>query len=261
MPAFKAIETRIGTELAQFSRYLWAQRVAHRIFDAPDGTQVLVVAREQDVAPVREAFVAMEPALASLQAGKPARAVLATLPPEARLAFKQLQLMTGKPVLYVANVGEEEAATGNELSARVAAKAKAEGASTVIIAAAIEAEVAVLPSAAEQKEFLDALGLSEPGLNRVIRAGYGLLDLITFFTVGPKEARAWTVRRGASAPEAAGVIHTDFQRGFMRAETIDYPSYVQCKGEQGAKDAGKMRQEGKDYIVQDGDIFHFRFNV
>ncbi len=206
-------------------------------------------------------LVAMEPALAALQAGKPARTVLAKLPAEARLAFKQLQLMTGKPVLYVANVGEEEAATGNELAARVAEKAKAENTSAVVIAAAIEAEVAVLPNAEEQKEFLGALGLSEPGLNRVIRAGYQLLDLLTFFTVGPKEARAWTVRRGASAPEAAGVIHTDFQRGFIRAETIDFASYLQFKGEQGAKDAGKMRQEGKDYIVQDGDIFHFRFNV
>jgi len=203
----------------------------------------------------------MEPALVALQAGKPARTVVASLPPEARPLFKQLQLMTGKPVLYVANVAEGDAATGNELSAKVAAKAAAEGTVAVIVTAAIEAEVAVLPSAADQKEFLDTLGLAEPGLNRVIRAGYSLLDLITFFTVGPKEARAWTVRRGAAAPEAAGVIHTDFQRGFIRAETIDYASYVQFNGEQGAKDAGKMRQEGKDYIVQDGDIFHFKFNV
>ncbi len=205
-------------------------------------------------------LVAMEPALAALQAGKPARTVLASLPADARPFFKQLQLMTGKPVLYVANVGEGDAQTGNELSARVAEKAKAEGTTSVVVTAAIEAEVAILPEA-DQQEFLDTLGLTEPGLNRVIRAGYRLLDLITFFTIGPKEARAWTVRRGASAPEAAGVIHTDFQRGFIRAETIDFASYIQFKGEQGAKDAGKMRQEGKDYIVQDGDIFHFKFNV
>jgi len=205
-------------------------------------------------------LVAMEPALAALQAGKPARTVLASLPADARPFFKQLQLMTGKPVLYVANVGEGDAQTGNELSARVAEKAKAEGTTSVVVTAAIEAEVAILPEA-DQQEFLDTLGLTEPGLNRVIRAGYSLLDLITFFTIGPKEARAWTVRRGASAPEAAGVIHTDFQRGFIRAETIDFASYIQFKGEQGAKDAGKMRQEGKDYIVQDGDIFHFKFNV
>ena len=203
----------------------------------------------------------MEPALVALQAGKPARTIVKSLPVEAVQLFKQLQLMTGKPVLYVANVEESSAATGNELSAKVATKAKAEGTEAVIVTAAIEAEVAVLPSAEDQKEFLDTLGLTEPGLNRVIRAGYKLLDLITFFTVGPKEARAWTVRRGATAPEAAGVIHTDFQRGFIRAETIDYASYIAHKGEQGAKDAGKMRQEGKEYIVQDGDIFHFKFNV
>lgn len=203
----------------------------------------------------------MEPALAALQEGKAARTIVKSLPVEAVPLFKQLQLMTGKPVLYVANVEEESAATGNELSAKVTAKAKAEGTVAVVVTAAIEAEVAVLPSVDDQKEFLDTLGLTEPGLNRVIRAGYQLLDLITFFTVGPKEARAWTVRRGASAPEAAGVIHTDFQRGFIRAETIDYASYIAFKGEQGAKDAGKMRQEGKDYIVQDGDIFHFKFNV
>lgn len=202
----------------------------------------------------------MEPALAALQAGKPARSIVKGLAPDALALFKQLQLMSGKPVLYVANVGESDAAAGNALSEKVAAKAKAEGTMAVVVTAAIEAEVALLDGD-DQKDFLDTLGLKEPGLNRVIRAGYSLLDLITFFTVGPKEARAWTVRRGASAPEAAGVIHTDFQRGFIKAETIDYASYVQYQGEQGAKDAGKMRQEGKDYIVQDGDIFHFKFNV
>jgi ribosome-binding ATPase len=130
-----------------------------------------------------------------------------------------------------------------------------------VIAAAIEAEVAVLPSEDDKKEFLESLGLKEPGLNRVIRAGYKLLDLVTFFTAGPKESKAWTVRRGAAAPEAAGVIHTDFERGFIKAETIDYESFIKYNGEAGAREAGKLRQEGKDYIVHDGDIFHFRFNV
>jgi ribosome-binding ATPase len=203
----------------------------------------------------------MEQALAALQAGQPARTIIKNLSADAKPIFAQLQLITAKPVLYVANVGEDETVTGNALSAKVAARAAAEGAQMVMIAAAIEAEVAQLATAAEQQEFLSSLGLSEPGLNRVIRAGYQLLDLLTFFTVGPKEARAWTVRRGASAPEAAGVIHTDFQRGFIRAETIDCVSFISLGGENAAKEAGKMRQEGKDYSVQDGDIFHFRFNV
>jgi len=200
----------------------------------------------------------MERALAALQNGKPARSI--TLAPEEKSIFKQLQLLTGKSVLYVCNVGEEDAATGNDLSRGVEARAAAEGAGAVVISAAIEAEIAQL-AAGEQKEFLETLGLAEPGLNKVIRAGYTLLDLITFFTVGPKEARAWTVRRNAKAPEAAGAIHSDFERGFIRAETIDYESFVACNGEQGARDAGKLRQEGKDYVVQDGDIMHFRFNV
>jgi GTP-binding protein YchF len=208
----------------------------------------------------KEQLAVMEPALKALQDGKPARSVLPSLSPEAVKLFKRLQLMTGKPVLYVANVAEADAATGNAFSEKVAAKAKAEGTECVVIAAAIESEVAQLP-ADEQKAFLADLGLTEPGLNRIIRAGYKRLDLITFFTVGPKEARAWTVRHGAAAPEAAGVIHTDFERGFIKAETIDYASYVACKGESGAREAGKLRQEGKDYIVQDGDIFHFKFNV
>ena len=212
-------------------------------------------------AEARALLAVMEPALAALQAGRPARAIMPELSAENLPLFKQLQLITGKPVLYVANVEEESAASGNALSAQIMAKAAQEGAQAVMIAAAIEAEVALLSGEAERSEFLAAMGLKEPGLNRVIRAGYLLLDLVTFFTVGPKEARAWTVRRGAAAPEAAGVIHTDFQRGFIRAETINYDDYIACKGEQGAKDAGKMRQEGKDYIVQDGDIFHFRFNV
>jgi ribosome-binding ATPase len=203
----------------------------------------------------------MTPALSALREGRPARAVVAKLPAERRPLFRQLQLMTGKPVLYVCNVEESAAADGNEWSRKVAARAKAEGAESVVISAAIEAEVAQLSDANEKREFLGALGLTEPGLMRVIRAGYRLLDLITFFTAGPKETRAWTVRRGARAPEAAGVIHTDFERGFIRAETISYADFIACGGEQGAKDAGKLRQEGKDYVVADGDVFHFRFNV
>jgi ribosome-binding ATPase len=209
----------------------------------------------------QEQLAVMKPALAALQAGKPVRTIIPGLGTDKIKLLRTLQLITAKPVLYVANVGEEDAAKGNALSEKVLAKAKAEGTEAVIITAAIESEVAVLESAEEKKEFLDSLGLSEPGLNKIIRAGYKRLDLITFFTVGPKESRAWTVRRGATAPEAAGVIHTDFERGFIRAETIAYADYIACKGEAGAREAGKLRQEGKDYIVQDGDVFHFRFNV
>ena len=175
--------------------------------------------------------------------------------------FAQLQLLTAKPVLYVCNVEESAAATGNAWSAKIAARAASEGAAVVVISAAIEAEVAQLADPAEKADYLASLGLEEPGLSRVIGAGYRLLDLVTFFTVGPKEARAWTVHRGAKAPEAAGVIHTDFEHGFIRAETIAYEDFIASGGEQGAKEAGKMRAEGKDYVVQDGDIFHFRFNV
>jgi len=175
-------------------------------------------------------------------------------------AVRQLNLLTSKPVLYVCNVAESEAATGNAHSARVAARAKAEGARYVIVSAAIEAEVAQLP-AEDQSDYLSSLGLEETGLARVVRAGYALLDLVTFFTVGPKEARAWTVRREATAPQAAGVIHTDFEKGFIRAETIAYDDYVTLSGEAGARDAGKLRLEGKEYAVKDGDVFHFRFNV
>ncbi|NYZ12424.1 redox-regulated ATPase YchF [Azospirillum sp. RWY-5-1] len=201
----------------------------------------------------------VERAIKVLADGKPARVVPVSA--EEKPLFRQLQLLTAKPVLYVCNVEEASAGTGNAFSEKVAAKAAAENAGYVVISAAIEAEVAQLGDPAEKAEFLESLGLEETGLNRLIRAGYELLDLITFFTVGPKEARAWTLRRGSTAPEAAGVIHSDFERGFIRAETIDYTSYVSLGGEQGAKDAGKMRQEGKEYIVQDGDIFHFRFNV
>jgi GTP-binding protein YchF len=200
----------------------------------------------------------LEKTLAALQAGKPARSVPLTA--DEKPIFKQLQLLTGKPVLYICNVSEDDAATGNAMTEQVAERAKAEGAGSVVISAAIEAEIAQLPPD-EQKDFLDTLGLDQPGLNKVIRAGYSLLDLITYFTVGPKEARAWTVRRNAKGPEAAGVIHGDFERGFIRAETISYDDFVACNGEQGAKDAGKMRSEGKDYVVQDGDVMHFRFNV
>ena len=212
-------------------------------------------------AEAKDQIAVMEIALAALQAGQPARTVLPKLDAEKQKTLKLLQLVTAKPVLYVANVAESDAATGNALSEKVAAKAKAEGTESVIIAAAIEAEVSVLPSEEDKKEFLTALGLEEPGLNRIIRAGYRRLDLLTFFTVGPKEARAWTVRRGATAPEAAGVIHTDFERGFIKAETIDYNSYITLKGEAGAREGGKLRQEGKEYTVQDGDVFHFKFNV
>ncbi len=201
----------------------------------------------------------MERVLAALREGKPARTVAVAA--EQRPIFNSLQLLSAKPVLYVCNVEEGAAAKGNAQSARVADYARAQGAACVVISAAIEAEVAQLAHEAEKREFLSSLGLAEAGLARVIREGYRLLDLVTFFTVGPKEARAWTVARGTKAPQAAGVIHTDFEKGFIRAETIAYADFVACGGEQGAKEAGKMRLEGADYIIQDGDILHFRFNV
>jgi len=177
-----------------------------------------------------------------------------------RRALEQAQLLTAKPVLYVCNVDEADAATGNALSARVEQKAAAEGAKAVIISAAIEAEIATMDPA-DRGEFLKDLGLTETGLTRIIRAGYDLLHLITFFTAGPKEARAWTVERGARAPQAAGEIHTDFERGFIRAETISFEDYIGHGGEAGARDAGRLRSEGKDYVVRDGDVMLFRFNV
>ena len=195
-------------------------------------------------------------ALDVLGQGKPARHVV--VKDEEQRPFRMLNLLTAKPVLYVANVDEASAATGNAYSRQVEERAKAEGAQAVVISAKIEAELAGL-EAEERAEFLRSLGLEEPGLNRLIRAGYRLLDLITFFTAGPKEARAWTVRRGARAPQAAGVIHTDFEKGFIRAETIRYDDYVALGGETGARDAGKLRLEGKDYVVADGDVMHFRF--
>jgi len=198
-------------------------------------------------------------ALDLLREGKPARLTAPQDEEEERL-FKQAQLLTAKPVLYVCNVAEEDAAQGNALSAKVFAKAAAEGAEAVVVSAAIEADLVTMP-VAERGEFLEALGLSESGLARVIRAGYKLLGLKTFFTVGPKEARAWTFPSGAKAPQAAGEIHSDFERGFIRAETIAYDDYITLGGEAGAKEAGKLRQEGKEYVVQDGDILQFKFNV
>jgi GTP-binding protein YchF len=227
-----------------------------------DGLEKRVVAAAKKAkggdAEAKTQVALMERALDALRAGRPARTVAVAT--EERSLWNQLQLITTKPVLYVCNVDEGEAATGNAATARVAARAKAEGTEAVVICAAIEAELATL-GPDEKVEYLSAIGLEEPGLNKVIRAGYSLLNLLTFFTVGPKEARAWTVHRGARAPEAAGAIHTDFERGFIRAETIAYDDFVALNGEQGAKDAGKMRSEGKEYVVADGDIFHFRFNV
>ena len=198
-------------------------------------------------------------ALELLRQTKPARL---TKPRDAEeeKALHRAQLLTAKPVLYVCNVEETQAATGNSLSQRVFQKAASEGAKVVVISAAIEAEIATLPGD-EREAFLSDLGLHETGLNRMIHAGYELLGLITFFTAGPKESRAWTVHRGAKAPEAAGEIHSDFERGFIRAETIAYDDYLQFGGEAGARDAGKLRSEGKDYVVQDGDVMLFRFNV
>ncbi|KQM60040.1 MULTISPECIES: redox-regulated ATPase YchF [unclassified Sphingomonas] len=198
-------------------------------------------------------------ALDLLREGKPARLTEIKDEEEERF-FAQAQLLTAKPVLYVCNVNEEDAAEGNDLSAKVFEKAKAEGAQAVVVSAAIEAEIATMEPA-DRAEFLSDLGLKETGLARVIRAGYSLLQLLTFFTVGPKEARAWTVSVGAKAPQAAGEIHSDFERGFIRAETIAFPDYIACKGESGARDAGKLRAEGKEYVVQDGDVMLFRFNV
>jgi GTP-binding protein YchF len=195
-------------------------------------------------------------ALALLREGKPAR--LTERKPEEEHAFRMLGLLTALPVLYVCNVEEASAANGNAFAERVQARAKEEGAAAIVISAKIESEIAVL-ARGERDDYLAAVGLTEAGLDRLIRAGYALLDLVTFFTAGPKETRAWTVTRGTKAPQAAGVIHTDFEHGFIRAETIAYDDYVACGGESGARDAGKMRLEGKDYVVADGDVMHFRF--
>jgi GTP-binding protein YchF len=198
-------------------------------------------------------------ALDLLREGKPARLTQPNGDEEARL-FAQAQLLTAKPVLYVCNVAEEDAAAGNAMSEAVFAKAAAEGAQAVVVSAAIEAELVAM-EAEERAEYLASLGLDETGLARVIRAGYELLGLKTFFTAGPKEARAWTFHSGAKAPQAAGEIHTDFEKGFIRAETIAFDDFVALGGEAGAREAGKLRQEGKDYLVQDGDVMLFKFNV
>jgi GTP-binding protein YchF len=199
----------------------------------------------------------IEPILAGLRDGKPARF---SIPKGEEENVRRLQLLTSKPVLYVCNVEEANAATGNDFSEKVFARAKAEGAKAVVVSAAIEAEISQMDEA-DRGEFLEGLGLSDSGLDRVIAAGYGLLGLITYFTVGPKEARAWTIIKGMKGPQAAGVIHGDFERGFIAAETIAYDDFVALGGEQAAKEAGKMRVEGKEYVVKDGDILLFRFNV
>ncbi len=206
----------------------------------------------------KAAIALMDLALNELREGRPARA--AKVPEDDRKAWKGLQLLTSKPIMFVCNVDEESAGTGNDYSRAVEEFAKKEGAPVVIISAQIEAELALL-DAEERAEYLAELNLEEPGLDRLIHAGYALLGLQTYFTVGPKEAHAWTIKKGTSAPKAAGVIHGDFEKGFIRAETIAYDDFIACNGEQGAKEAGKMRAEGKEYIVQDGDVLHFRFNV
>jgi ribosome-binding ATPase len=221
-----------------------------------DGLAKKAKGNDKDAAEAKETLDLVNRALALLHEGKPAR--LVERKPEEERAFHMLGLLTSMPVLYVCNVDEASAATGNEFSRQVEARAAEEGAACVIISAKIEAEIAVLP-ADERAEYLSAIGLKEPGLDRLIRAGYALLNLITYFTAGPKEAAAWTITRGTKAPQAAAVIHSDFERGFIRAETIAYDDYVALGGETGAQQAGKMRLEGKAYVVADGDVMHFRF--
>lgn len=219
-----------------------------------------LVKRARGNEPEAKATLAVaERVLEHLQAGAPARA--AEVAAEEAKAFALLQLLTAKPVLYVCNVAEDEAASGNAMTAAVEARAAERGAEAVFVSAEIEAELVGLASDGDRLAYLESLGLAETGLARVIRAGYHLLDLLTFFTAGPKESRAWTVRRGAKAPEAAGAIHTDFQRGFIRAETMGYDDLVALRSEQKVRDAGRMRSEGRDYTVRDGDIMLFRFNV
>jgi GTP-binding protein YchF len=204
----------------------------------------------------KETLDLVKRSLALLREGKPARAV--ERKPEEENLFHSLGLLTSAPVLYACNVEEGSAATGNEFSRNVEARAKEEGAVAVVISAKIESEIATLPPD-ERADYLEAVGLKETGLDRLVRAGYALLHLVTYFTAGPKETRAWTITNGTKAPQAAGVIHTDFEKGFIRAETIGYGDYIATGGEAGARDAGKMRLEGKDYVVADGDVMHFRF--
>jgi ribosome-binding ATPase len=221
-----------------------------------DGLAKKAKGSDKDAVEAKETLDLVNRALALLRDGKPAR--LVERKPEEEKAFRMLGLLTSRPVLYVCNVDEASAATGNDYSRKVEARAREEDAACVIISAKIEAEIAVLP-AHERAEYLNAIGLKEPGLDRLIRAGYALLNLITYFTAGPKEAAAWTITRGTKAPQAAAVIHSDFERGFIRAETITYDDYVTYGGETGAQQAGKMRLEGKAYTVADGDVMHFRF--
>ncbi|NKB19516.1 MAG: redox-regulated ATPase YchF [Alphaproteobacteria bacterium] len=206
-----------------------------------------------------ETLAIVEKVIEALKEGKPARSVAAQF--EDQALFNGLQLLTAKPIMYVCNVGEEDAATGNAYSEKVAARAAEEGAVSVVISAAIEAEIAQLTDLEERAEFLESIGLEETGLAQIIAAGYQLLGLITYLTAGPTESRAWTITEGTKAPQAAAVIHTDFERGFICAETIAFDDYISCKGEVGAKETGKMRQEGRDYVVKDGDVILFRFNV
>jgi ribosome-binding ATPase len=221
-----------------------------------DGLEKKAKGSDKDALDAKETLDLVTRALALLRAGEPAR--MLERKPEQEKVFHALGLLTALPMLYVCNVEEAAAATGNDFSRRVEACAKSEGAGCIVISAKIESEIAVL-AREERAEFLAAVGLQETGLDRLIRAGYALLHLVTFFTAGPKETRAWTVERGARAPQAAGVIHTDFERGFIRSETIAYEDYVTLGGEAGARDAGKFRLEGKDYVVADGDVVHFRF--
>lgn len=204
----------------------------------------------------KEALDLVKRCLVPLRDGKPARVV--ERKPEEEKLFHSLGLLTSAPVLYACNVDEGHAATGNEFSKRVEARAKEEGAVAVVISAKIESEIATLPES-ERADYLEAVGLKETGLDRLVQAGYALLHLVTYFTVGPKETRAWTITQGTKAPAAAGVIHSDFEKGFIRAETIAYDDYIAGNGEAGARDAGKMRLEGKEYVVNDGDVMHFRF--
>ena len=221
-----------------------------------DGLQKKAKGSDKDAVEAKEAVDLVNRALALLRDGKPAR--LVQRKPEEERQFHMLGLLTSMPVLYACNVEEASAATGNDFSRKVEARAKQEGAGCVVISAKIEAEIAVL-SREERADYLAAVDLKEPGLDRLVHAGYALLHLVTFFTAGPKESRAWTVTRGAKAPQAAGVIHTDFEHGFIRAETIAYDDYVTYGGEAGARDAGKLRLEGKEYVVADGDVMHYRF--
>jgi ribosome-binding ATPase len=222
-----------------------------------DGLERKARGTDKDAKEARDTIDLIGRTLSLLRDGKPAR--LTARRPEEEKAFHMLGLLTSLPVLYVCNVDEESAGTGNAFSRKVQARAKSEDAAAVVISAKIEAEIAVL-SRNERDDYLAAIGLKEAGLDRLIAAGYALLHLVTYFTAGPKETRAWTVTKGTKAPQAAGVIHSDFERGFIRAETISYEDYVACGGEAGARDTGKMRLEGKDYVVQDGDVLHFRFS-